>query len=151
MVLQIACVSPAQSCLAESLQTLRYALRVKEIRSTPLQFRLDRKTEVLLRLKREVEELKLENEMLRSAMESDMMRGGMCIIMPIPFTMLSTEPAECTCRCPSNRRAESQTGSSRRVHVRPTTRSVPSKHWLHCIADPSTICQSRQTAPATME
>lgn len=62
--LQIACISPANSCENESLSTLRYANRAKNIENAPI-VKTDSKENVINRLKREVRKLKDENYELR--------------------------------------------------------------------------------------
>lgn len=62
--LQIACISPASSCESESLSTLRYANRAKNIQNAPI-VKTDSKENVINRLKREVRKLKDENYELR--------------------------------------------------------------------------------------
>ena len=58
--LQIACISPAIVCESESLSTLRYAYRAKNIENAPI-IKTDSKENVINRLKREVRKLKDEN------------------------------------------------------------------------------------------
>ncbi|CAF1377979.1 unnamed protein product [Adineta steineri] len=64
ITLMIACVSPASSCENESLSTLRYANRAKNIENAPI-VKTDSKENVINRLKREVRKLKDENYELR--------------------------------------------------------------------------------------
>jgi hypothetical protein len=61
---KIACISPASSCENESLSTLRYAHRAKNIENAPI-IKTDSKENVINRLKREVRKLKDENQELR--------------------------------------------------------------------------------------
>lgn len=61
---QIACVSPAIGCESESLSTLRYAYRAKNIENAPI-IKTDSKENVINRLKREVRKLKDENYQLK--------------------------------------------------------------------------------------
>ncbi|CAF4023005.1 unnamed protein product [Rotaria magnacalcarata] len=61
---QIACISPASSCENESLSTLRYANRAKNIENVPI-VKTDSKENVINRLKHEVRKLKDENHELR--------------------------------------------------------------------------------------
>jgi hypothetical protein len=61
---KIACISPAGSCENESLSTLRYANRAKNIENAPI-IKTDSKENVINRLKREVRKLKDENQELR--------------------------------------------------------------------------------------
>ncbi|CAF0805268.1 unnamed protein product [Rotaria sordida] len=64
ITLMIACISPASSCENESLSTLRYANRAKNIENAPI-IKTDSKENVINRLKREVRKLKDENHELR--------------------------------------------------------------------------------------
>ena len=73
--LQIACVSPANSCENESLSTLRYANRAKNIENAPV-VKTDSKENVINRLKREVRKLKDENYELRQKL------GGKSSVLP---------------------------------------------------------------------
>lgn len=61
---KIACISPAGSCENESLSTLRYANRAKNIENAPI-IKTDSKENVINRLKLEVRKLKDENYELR--------------------------------------------------------------------------------------
>ena len=63
-ILKIACISSASSCENESLSTLRYANRAKNIENAPI-VKTDSKENVINRLKREVRKLKDENYELR--------------------------------------------------------------------------------------
>ncbi|CAM2704157.1 unnamed protein product [Rotaria socialis] len=64
ITLMIACISPASSCENESLSTLRYANRAKNIENVPI-VKTDSKENVINRLKHEVRKLKDENHELR--------------------------------------------------------------------------------------
>ncbi|CAF0890601.1 unnamed protein product [Rotaria sp. Silwood1] len=64
ITLMIACVSPSILCENESLSTLRYANRAKNIENVPL-IKTDSKENVINRLKLEVRKLKDENHELR--------------------------------------------------------------------------------------
>jgi len=63
-IIKIACISPSSSCENESLSTLRYANRAKNIENAPI-IKTDSKENVINRLKREVRKLKDENHELR--------------------------------------------------------------------------------------
>ncbi|CAK9812470.1 Kinesin-like protein KIF12 [Anthophora quadrimaculata] len=67
VTLMIACVSPARSNASETLNTLRYAARVKKIRTKPIVV-MDAREALILSLKREVGALQTENEHLRAAL-----------------------------------------------------------------------------------
>ncbi|XP_076232414.1 kinesin-like protein KIF12 isoform X1 [Calliopsis andreniformis] len=67
VTLMIACVSPARSNASETLNTLRYAARVKKIRTKPIVV-MDPREALILSLKREVGALQTENEHLRAAL-----------------------------------------------------------------------------------
>lgn len=62
--LMVACVSPAKPSLEESLSTLNYATRAKNIVNKPV-LMMDPKEKLLLHYKNEIRLLKLENEYLR--------------------------------------------------------------------------------------
>ena len=70
ITLLIACVSPAASSLAETLNTLRYAARAKKIRTQPFII-MDPKEAMILNLKKRVEVLGTENSQLRNLMKKD--------------------------------------------------------------------------------
>lgn len=63
----IACVSPARSNLSETINTLRYAARAKKIRTKPIII-MDPREALILSLKREVNNLKAENDHLKTAL-----------------------------------------------------------------------------------
>ncbi|XP_076756121.1 kinesin-like protein KIF12 isoform X1 [Xylocopa sonorina] len=67
VTLMIACVSPVRSNASETLNTLRYAARVKKIRTKPIVV-MDPREALILSLKREVGALQTENEHLRAAL-----------------------------------------------------------------------------------
>ncbi|XP_076228051.1 kinesin-like protein KIF12 isoform X2 [Nomia melanderi] len=67
VALMIACVSPARSNASETLNTLRYAARVKKIRTKPIVV-MDPREALILSLKREVGALQTENEHLKAAL-----------------------------------------------------------------------------------
>ncbi|OAD62769.1 Kinesin-like protein KIF12 [Eufriesea mexicana] len=67
VTLMVACVSPAKSNASETLNTLRYAARVKKIRTKPIVV-MDPREALILSLKREVGALQTENEHLRAAL-----------------------------------------------------------------------------------
>ncbi|XP_006561009.1 kinesin-like protein KIF12 isoform X2 [Apis mellifera] len=67
VTLMIACISPAKSNASETLNTLRYAARVKKIRTKPIVV-MDPREALILSLKREVGALQTENEHLRAAL-----------------------------------------------------------------------------------
>ncbi|XP_034182225.1 kinesin-like protein KIF12 isoform X2 [Osmia lignaria lignaria] len=67
VTLMIACVSPVRSNASETLNTLRYAARVKKIRTKPIVV-MDAREALILSLKREVGALETENEHLRNAL-----------------------------------------------------------------------------------
>ena len=70
ITLLIACVSPAASSLAETLNTLRYAARAKKIRTQPFII-MDPREAMILNLKKRVEILGTENNQLRNLMKKD--------------------------------------------------------------------------------
>ncbi|CAF1278825.1 unnamed protein product [Adineta steineri] len=64
IALMIACISPSRICENESLNTLRYANRAKNIENVPI-VKTDSKQNVINRLKLEVRKLKDENYQLK--------------------------------------------------------------------------------------
>lgn len=66
----VACISPALQNLAETVKTLRYAQSAKKIKNKPV-INLDPREEMLYMLKREIQSLKRENELLKSSIFSD--------------------------------------------------------------------------------
>ncbi|XP_061516746.1 kinesin-like protein KIF12 isoform X1 [Anopheles gambiae] len=67
VTLMIACISPAQSNVTETVNTLRYAARAKRIRTKPI-IVMDPREALILSLKREIGALQVENEHLRTAL-----------------------------------------------------------------------------------
>lgn len=67
VTLMIACVSPARYNYAETLNTLRYASRAKRIRTKPV-IMMDPREALILSLKRDMDNLKLENDHLKAAL-----------------------------------------------------------------------------------
>ncbi|XP_058055403.1 kinesin-like protein KIF12 [Anopheles bellator] len=67
VTLMIACISPAQSNVTETINTLRYAARAKRIRTKPI-IVMDPREALILSLKREIGSLQVENEHLRTAL-----------------------------------------------------------------------------------
>ncbi|KAK6625246.1 hypothetical protein RUM43_005540 [Polyplax serrata] len=65
VTLMIACISPAKSNVNETLNTLRYAARAKNITTKPVVV-MDPREALILSLKREVNALQNENDHLRS-------------------------------------------------------------------------------------
>ncbi|KAJ3364059.1 Kinesin- protein 12 [Allomyces javanicus] len=86
IALMIACVSPAQPALPESIQTLRYAARAKRIRNRPT-VRLDPREELIARLKQEVQALRQENAQLKAA------RFPGAVVPPPPGSRRGSIPA----------------------------------------------------------
>ncbi|XP_063708144.1 kinesin-like protein KIF12 [Culicoides brevitarsis] len=86
VTLMIACISPARSNLSETINTLRYAARAKKIRTKPV-IMMDPREALILSLKREVNNLTMENEHLKNALHLHSDHGEM-----IPFTNISSEP-----------------------------------------------------------
>jgi hypothetical protein len=62
--LMIACVSPSDAYLDETLSTLNYATRTMNIKNKPV-IKMDEKEQIKYNLKREVELLRLQNNFLR--------------------------------------------------------------------------------------
>ena len=70
MALMVACISPALSNITETVKTLRYAQSAKKIKNKPV-INLDPREEMLYMLKREIQCLKKENDLLKNAIFSD--------------------------------------------------------------------------------
>ncbi|XP_060813006.1 kinesin-like protein KIF12 isoform X1 [Bombus pascuorum] len=90
VTLMIACISPAKSNASETLNTLRYAARVKKIRTKPIVV-MDAREALILSLKREVGALQTENEHLRAALHlsgdaSNMVRSESKTERRVPLT-----------------------------------------------------------------
>lgn len=64
LTLMIACVSPHYSDAAETISTLRYAVRATKVKQTPV-VRIDPRELLILSLRREVRLLSMENNYLR--------------------------------------------------------------------------------------
>jgi hypothetical protein len=64
MTLMIACCSPAESFLEETLSTLNYATRARNIQNRPM-IQMDPKEQLIFNLRQEAKLLRLENEFLR--------------------------------------------------------------------------------------
>ena len=64
MTLMIACCSPAESFLEETLSTLNYATRARNIQNRPM-VQMDPKEQLIFNLRQEAKLLRLENEFLR--------------------------------------------------------------------------------------
>ncbi|KAK9815081.1 hypothetical protein WJX73_007163 [Symbiochloris irregularis] len=69
LALMVACVSPASNSADETLSTLSYAARAKNIRNQPV-VQLDAKDAAIAALKREVALLRAENQYLHEQLES---------------------------------------------------------------------------------
>lgn len=66
LTLMVACVSPAMRHVDESAATLNYAARARNIRNRPL-VRIDARERLIIALRREVNLLREENELLRTS------------------------------------------------------------------------------------
>lgn len=64
----IACVSPSQTCTAETSKTLRYAQRARRIKNRPVIHLSDPKEELIAQLKRDLRAAKMEGAALRAAL-----------------------------------------------------------------------------------
>ena len=70
LALMIACVSPAIQNLNETVKTLRYAQRAKKIQNKPV-INLDPREEMLYMLKKEIQALRKENDVIKEAITED--------------------------------------------------------------------------------
>lgn len=64
LALMIACISPSSRHIHETVKTLRYAQRAKRIRARPV-IHIDPRDEVVDSLKKEISQLRLENQYLK--------------------------------------------------------------------------------------
>ena len=62
--LMIACVSPSEVYMEETISTLNYATRTMNIKNKPI-VQMDAKEQIIFNLKREIQLLKMENEYLK--------------------------------------------------------------------------------------
>ena len=62
--LMIACVSPSEVYIDETLSTLNYATRTMNIKNKPI-VQMDAKEQIIFNLKREIQLIKMENEYLK--------------------------------------------------------------------------------------
>lgn len=60
----IACVSPSDAYLEETMSTLNYAARTMNIKNKPV-IQMDEKEQIIFNLRREIQLLKMENEYLK--------------------------------------------------------------------------------------
>jgi len=62
--LMIACVSPSETYIEETLSTLNYATRTMNIKNKPM-VQMDPKEQIIFNLKKEIQLIKMENEYLK--------------------------------------------------------------------------------------
>ena len=86
--LMIACVTPSDAYIEETVSTLNYAARVMNIKNKPVVQR-DAKDQIIFSLKKECDILRLENEFLKGKVHE--LNGGQPIRMP--QLALPTEPS----------------------------------------------------------
>jgi hypothetical protein len=60
----IACVSPSEVYIDETVSTLNYATRTMNIKNKPVVM-MDAKEQIIFNLKREIQLIKMENEYLK--------------------------------------------------------------------------------------
>ena len=60
----IACVSPSETYVDETISTLNYATRTMNIKNKPI-LQMDTKEQIIFNLKREIQLLKMENNYLK--------------------------------------------------------------------------------------
>lgn len=70
LALMVACISPAVLNLTETVKTLRYAQRAKKIKNKPV-VNLDPREEMLMMLRKEIQHLRRENELMKEAIVED--------------------------------------------------------------------------------
>lgn len=84
----IACCSPSEVYVEETISTLNYATRTMNIKNKPI-VQMDAKEQIIFNLKREIQLLKLENEFLKG--EVMRLNGGKPIQMPFMDPSLQVE------------------------------------------------------------
>jgi len=75
MTIMLACVSPAASHLNETMRTLNYASGAKNIKNKPVVL-LDPQQTMVSELKKEIEQLRAENQALRDALLGHSLQGS---------------------------------------------------------------------------
>eukprot|EP00831_Metopus_contortus_P006438 TRINITY_DN12462_c0_g1_i1.p3 TRINITY_DN12462_c0_g1~~TRINITY_DN12462_c0_g1_i1.p3 ORF type:complete len:203 (+),score=29.63 TRINITY_DN12462_c0_g1_i1:480-1088(+) len=75
--LMIACISPSESYLEETMSTLNYATRTMNIKNKPV-IQMDPKEQIIYDLRREIQLLKMENEYLKEKLTN----AGIAIDIP---------------------------------------------------------------------
>jgi kinesin family protein 12 len=78
--LMIACVSPSEVYVEETISTLNYATRTMNIKNKPI-LQMDAKEQIIFNLKREIQLLKMENGYLKEQVTR--LNGGQPI-QPFP-------------------------------------------------------------------
>ena len=78
--LMIACMTPSDAYIEETVSTLNYAARVMNIKNKPVVQR-DAKDQIIFSLKKECEILRLENDFLKQTVLE--LNGGKAIEMPV--------------------------------------------------------------------
>lgn len=62
--MMIACISPSDVYIEETMNTLNYATRTMNIKNKPV-LQMDAKEQIIFNLRREIQLLKMENEYLK--------------------------------------------------------------------------------------
>ncbi|KAI1305984.1 Kinesin-like protein KIF12 [Halotydeus destructor] len=92
MTLMIACVSPLPQDASETINTLRYAMRAKNVKTNPI-VRMDPRELLILSLKREVRLLRMENTYLRQQL--NLGNGTLATNQPLNlYSSNGSSPAE---------------------------------------------------------
>ena len=85
--LMIACVSPSEVYLDETISTLNYATRTMNIKNKPI-LQMDAKEQIIFNLKREIQLLKMENTYLKEQVTR--LNGGQPL-QPFPTQMMEQQ------------------------------------------------------------
>ena len=81
LTLMVACCSPSEAYMEETLSTLNYATRARNIQNKPM-IQMDQKEQLIFNLRQEVKLLRLENDFLRQQLSIH--NGG--VIPSSPYT-----------------------------------------------------------------
>ena len=81
LTLMVACCSPSEAYLEETLSTLNYATRARNIQNRPM-IQMDQKEQLIFNLRQEVKLLRLENDFLRQQLSIH--NGG--VVPSSPYT-----------------------------------------------------------------
>ena len=89
MTIMLACISPSQHSVAETLRTLDYAARAKNIKNKPVVL-LDPQQNIVKELKMEIQALREENQRLRDALAQKAAGAGGASSLPPPSSFFGS-------------------------------------------------------------